>query len=338
MPDDNLIEGNTISGNEMHGILIDAASAPTELVITGNDIIDNTDDGISIAEWDASNAIHFNTISGNTDYGVQNDTDEDVDATHNWWGTTVASEIAGMINDTGSGDTDHEPWLLASVSAGEFTTGVTSLDAQVTVGVKVLGAASADQIICAARYTENPMATPEFTPLEDGFFDVYVKEAGTVTEIGIKFYDAALTSDSVVYVWDAFEEVWAECSDQDYNATYGCIWVKVRQAGIDVPTVPTISDLAGTPFAISTEEAPPSTIQLYEGATPIQYTGATTPLPDALTNISEITEIVWQRDPSTGGEWWFYFVEWGTGEITQLENGRVYIVVVSEDCIWELAQ
>ena len=85
-------------------------------------------------------------------------------------------------------------------------------------------------------------------------------------------------------------------------------------------------------------EVVPLTIQLYEGANPIYYTGATMDLPGALTDIEAITEIIWQRDVSTGGAWWYYLVEWATGDITQLENGSVYIIVVSEDCIWELSQ
>jgi len=82
----------------------------------------------------------------------------------------------------------------------------------------------------------------------------------------------------------------------------------------------------------------PLTIQLYEGANPILYTGATIDLPGALTDIEDITEIIWQRDVSTGGAWYSYLVSWGIGEITQLENNTVYIIVVSEDCIWELSQ
>lgn len=84
--------------------------------------------------------------------------------------------------------------------------------------------------------------------------------------------------------------------------------------------------------------AAPATIPLWEGANPIYYTGATTDLPEALTNISEITEIIWERDISTDGEWWSYLVAWDYGQISHLENGKVYIIVVSEDCTWEFPQ
>ncbi|GAI40077.1 unnamed protein product, partial [marine sediment metagenome] len=60
--------------------------------------------------------------------------------------------------------------------------------------------------------------------------------------------------------------------------------------------------------------AAPATIPLWEGANPIYYTGATMDLPGALTNISEITEIIWERDISTDGEWWSYLVAWDYGQ------------------------
>ena len=257
------ISGNTLDGCAYGIDLIDVPDANDEqnVVIKLNTFTSNTK-GLAIssdAHWQPGDfTVKYNDFSGNTD-GVYNDSTA-VDATHNYWGDDTGPSGEGPgIGDAISTSVGYEPWLVTMVSAGEWATSATSLDAQAAVGVKVSGVDGKN--IGAARYTENPMAAPEFTPLEDGFFDVYVSEAGTADEIGIKFYDAALTSDSVVYVWDAFEEVWAECSDQAYNATYGYIWVKVRTADATVPTVPLISELAGTPFAISTEEAPPVTLE-----------------------------------------------------------------------------
>jgi len=73
-----------------------------------------------------------------------------------------------------------------------------------------------------------------------------------------------------------------------------------------------------TAIEVTVTEAAGPTIQLYEGANPILYTGATMDLPGALTDIETITEIIWQRDVSTGGAWYSYLVSWGIGEITQL--------------------
>ena len=85
-----------------------------------------------------------------------------------------------------------------------------------------------------------------------------------------------------------------------------------------------------------TATSEPITVELYQGATPILYTGATTELPGALTNISDLAQLIWERDASTGGDWWYYLVALDYGQFTELENGKVYVVVVSEDCTWEL--
>ncbi len=248
------ISSNTFDGLKYGIYLIAVPSGNNEqnVVIKLNTFTGNTK-GFAIsndADWEPGDfTVKYNDFSGNTEYGIQNDSGV-VDATHNYWG-----DDTGPSTDDISGLVTYEPWLVTTVSAGEWATGVPSLDAQSTVDVKVSGASGTNQKIGVARYTENPMATPEFTPLENGFFDIYVEGADTATEIGIKFYADGMTSDSRVYVWDFFEEVWAESSDQAYNATYGYIWVKVRAADATVLTVPLISELTGTPFAISTEAA-----------------------------------------------------------------------------------
>jgi len=82
------------------------------------------------------------------------------------------------------------------------------------------------------------------------------------------------------------------------------------------------------------------TLELVEGVNIIPYTGATTSLPEALTNIAELVEIIWARGAWTGGEWhrFFFYNGFPMGELQELENGRAYIIVVSEACIWELPQ
>jgi len=77
---------------------------------------------------------------------------------------------------------------------------------------------------------------------------------------------------------------------------------------------------------------------LYAGANPIAYHGKTMSLPEALTNISDYLEIIWQRDVSTGGEWHvFYFYQgYPMGQIAQLVEGKAYVVVVTQYCTWKL--
>jgi hypothetical protein len=82
------------------------------------------------------------------------------------------------------------------------------------------------------------------------------------------------------------------------------------------------------------------TLRLVEGVNIIAYTGATTDLPAALTNIGptglNLVTIVWARGDWTGSQWLYYnaIIQYGT--LSQLEEGRAYIICVTEDCAWEL--
>jgi len=87
-----------------------------------------------------------------------------------------------------------------------------------------------------------------------------------------------------------------------------------------------------------------SDMELVEGANIICYPGATGTLAEALTNIGpsdlDVAEIIWARAFWTNGQWWFYNVAqdyaYPPGEFTHLEHGRAYLIVVSENCTWEL--
>jgi len=85
------------------------------------------------------------------------------------------------------------------------------------------------------------------------------------------------------------------------------------------------------------------TMELVEGANIICYPGATAALSEALTNIGpgglDVARIIWARAAWTNGDWWFYLVPLDhpkPAEFTHLENGRAYLIVVSENCSWEL--
>ena len=243
---DNLIEGNILSSNLEYGIDVESIAGGTiytNLTITGNTIIDNGIAGIRINEnvaWGTSNAIKFNTITGNTDYGIQNDSGVDVDATFNWWGTTVAADIAAMV----LGDVTTDPFLAdtaeAVFSASDVGTGAT-LDAKDEVGVKVSVAnATSVDTIAVAEYIANP---EEAIADAIAFFDVYV--AGDLTPdpdgsepmATIKFY--AGDANTEVYIWSADTETWGAVEDPKFSAYGGYVYVTVDPAM-----------LAGTPFAL----------------------------------------------------------------------------------------
>jgi hypothetical protein len=92
-----------------------------------------------------------------------------------------------------------------------------------------------------------------------------------------------------------------------------------------------------------TASSQPATLNLVEGCNTIAYPGATAALYEALTNIGpeglDVAVIIWARATWTNAQWWYYNVEQGyawPAEFTHLENGRAYVVAVSEDCTWEL--
>ena len=97
-----------------------------------------------------------------------------------------------------------------------------------------------------------------------------------------------------------------------------------------------------TVTATFTFEELPGFLSLVEGVNIIAYTGATTPLPGALTNIVDVVDIIWARGAWTDGvpgvvDYWLYYnVESLYGTLTQLEAGRAYIIVVTQDCTWTL--
>jgi len=93
------------------------------------------------------------------------------------------------------------------------------------------------------------------------------------------------------------------------------------------------------PIEVVVTPTPP--IHLYEGPNPIEYTGSSADFPAVLTNIGPaglgVAEIIWLRDVSTGGAWWYYLVPWdipSPAEFTGMVTGKVYIVVVSAECDW----
>ena len=92
-----------------------------------------------------------------------------------------------------------------------------------------------------------------------------------------------------------------------------------------------------------TASSQPASFDLVEGCNIIPYPGATATLAEALTNIGpaglNVTVIIWARATWTNAQWWFYNVAqdyaWPP-EFTHLENGRAYLIAVTQDCTWEL--
>ena len=129
------IRCNTIYNNTEWGIYMVVEHSLVD--ISGNHILANgtsgTEGGIYIdgSELDLV-GIHQNSIAGNYDWGLLNDSGEAVDATHNWWGDASgpyqATTNPGGGGDAASDDVDYSDWLTAAPAlCAEHTPTVLSL-------------------------------------------------------------------------------------------------------------------------------------------------------------------------------------------------------------------
>ena len=228
------IEGNVISNSV--AAAIDIAGTDPVVTIIGNTISDNADDILLVdAAADGDNIfMNFNTITGNTK-SVDNDDTNEVDATNNWWGDVAGPAVAS------EGLVDTSPWLVMAASNPEIAIGGTTLDAEATAGVSVTTTAAADAI-AVATYATNP-GTAAVPGVASAYYDVSV--SGTPGNTTIMLY-GSIGADTLAYVWGAGLGEWVECDTQSVNVFAGSITVSVQAA-----TIPTITDLAGLPFAIA---------------------------------------------------------------------------------------
>jgi hypothetical protein len=117
------ITGNSITGFSP-GIKIGPSNGSqvlTNVNITGNDVQNNTI-GIKVRSSADGVVINFNNIMNNSTFGVENtDSDNDLDATKNWWGhasgpsgdngrVTKKGKVIGK-GDAVSADVNWKPWL-----------------------------------------------------------------------------------------------------------------------------------------------------------------------------------------------------------------------------------
>ena len=264
--------------------IIDEVGAST-VEITGSTISDN---GIGILFISESiQEAHLTNIVGNTDYGVRNDGNEDVDATHNWWGD-ASGPYHESLNHDGMGDevsngVDFEPWL-GSESVTQTVENATLNAIEIAdIQVVVNGTAT----VTVAKYDSNPhpssgggaplslglsnshppsvggvpisldlLADEEWVEMEDTFRDVCVINYTSGTEIEIRLYytDAEVEAAGVdeeslrLLWWDGAE--WSECSpDSGVNTASINSYSGYMWAKIRATgTTPSLEDLQGTEF------------------------------------------------------------------------------------------
>ncbi|MDY6960136.1 MAG: lectin like domain-containing protein, partial [Halobacteriota archaeon] len=89
------IENNNITDNYYGIYLYDSSSNYLKL----NLVSGNINSGFYLTGGSTGNEIFFNNIYANSAYGFVNNQSSDVDATQNWWGTTVNDTINASIYD-----------------------------------------------------------------------------------------------------------------------------------------------------------------------------------------------------------------------------------------------
>lgn len=326
----NSIADNTFSECRI-GVQIMGTTDVSTFNMVNNTITDNILYGIkeSGTTLQGEQNIRYNDISGNGYWGIYNifgTTTNAPVATHNWWGdasgpssgTGTYTSLATGSGDPVSKDVTYDYWLGASVSAADYACSVSSVNAQITAGVRVTSSESAD--IGVAKYTGNPKETLEFSKELNAlaYSDVYAIAADGTWDTGalvnIKLYDDAVTSSSKAYFWDKVAGAWIECYEQ--GAASGYVWVNVRPYSATFSDrVPVLTDLAGTPFAISAGEPDEDDEPSPE---------------DGLASIADELAIMYYY--AGAGVWDYYWPEFGYDTIGTLEVGEIYMIYVDSDC------
>jgi len=186
-------------------------------------------------------AANFNEITGNGEYGVRvvgTPTNGFVlDAINNWWGD-ASGPNSGGTGDAVSDYVDYEPWLCAPVTEATsdcLCDGGTCCDT--CTGGDITVDAEGNHTILTATYDSNPGGSTLFMSGEV-YYDIYLDDATGVTSLIIEFCPAE--EDTVIYY--TVDSEWVACSNQGY--VDGCIVVTITET-----TIPSLSDLTGTPFA-----------------------------------------------------------------------------------------
>jgi hypothetical protein len=132
-----VISGNTFTGVKSSGVSVyDEVGGPNRsFEVVGNTLTDNIR-GVRLYAGSSAGVIeiHGNRISGNTEAGVINQGEADVDATANWWGCDAGPNQAGC--DKATGPMDSGKWLVLTLSASPTqiykSVGSTQLTASLT--------------------------------------------------------------------------------------------------------------------------------------------------------------------------------------------------------------
>jgi len=136
-PGSATISNCTITNNGGGGIIDANTATISNSVIAKNALIGVSSNSISILNstvagngnigiWASGGFVHYSNILNNFQYDIRNKASNDINATHNWWGTTnetlIQEHIYDYYDDYSLGKVLYKPYLLGS------TTNATLLD------------------------------------------------------------------------------------------------------------------------------------------------------------------------------------------------------------------
>jgi len=274
-----------VSENNTEGYAASQSGGGNHITIIGANLQNNMnglwiEDPDAVANWDAcddwegSVAVHFSNIRGNQEFGVLNclthcdvavalvvignddvGNDDEVDATHNWWGD------ADGPGGEGPGDGDavsvgvlYEPWLGAAMT--DEPTGCTAdrdsgEDAFAETDNVSADATGGDETttITVAEYVDDPTDVDHgFAVNDEFFFDVHVGGTAPHTLVVEMKCPGDDCSGLVLKWFDGTEWLDVTPAAEDDNG--------VLQFTLDENSSPTIAELTGTPFGAGREPPP----------------------------------------------------------------------------------
>jgi hypothetical protein len=202
--------------------------------------------------------VNFNSIVGNSWFGVRNDGNATLDVTRNWWGANDGPSHAGPGGgDAVSDNVDFEPWLGAApvILKTEMVTNDGTVDAKDEADTEVVVNGTATVTVAQLAGNPGDDAPTGFGALGK-YIDVYVPDTTEVTELEIRLYytdaevaAAGITEEESLRLFSWNGTAWVQCSDSGVNTVStegysGYMWAKIRETG----TTPSLADLQGTEF------------------------------------------------------------------------------------------
>ena len=182
------------------------ASNPATLddVTVINNLISGPQNGLRFGEFGNTNAGPTNVVVNNNDLGTAfsnfaliNNTNANMDANCNWWGTTASGTIASKISGLGSGIVDTYEWLVNGTDDNNVAVGFQPVPLSCSGTPVAIESAIADNIICGE--TEGSITvtftggTGPYNIIWDSGSDAYVSSPYIIDVTVAQMYDITIT-------------------------------------------------------------------------------------------------------------------------------------------------